>query len=231
MKSYLHAVWEGNFQLILTIIDIGALVVLFKIVVDGLLELIYVLIFVLLWLSSNYLIFKGQQERIKQLEDSLATEQRSINSNRLLLKTQITQNLDALNAYLEKINRLGEPRQDFTQKQLDLAIKAIELPLPTWSFTIWETQTSILSRAVSAEELPRIQIIYGHLNNLTGIYSKLQVLMDEQQTNLRANRYSDGGQMQMGVPGPPLKFDQNAPTLWNNFEQIAHAIITGGNPL
>jgi hypothetical protein len=58
VKSYLQALWESTLQRILTVIDIAGLVVLFIIVVDDWGEFGYVLAFVLLWLSSDYLIFK-----------------------------------------------------------------------------------------------------------------------------------------------------------------------------
>jgi hypothetical protein len=35
----------------------------------------------------------------------------------------------------------------------------------------------------------------------------------------------------MGFLGPPGKFDQNAPTLWDDLEQIALRLIAEGNPL
>lgn len=231
VKSYLQALWESTLQRILTVIDIAGLVVLFIIVVDDWGEFGYVLAFVLLWLSSDYLIFKRQQGRIKQLEASLATEQRSINATLSLLTDEITQNLEAFKTYWEKVNQLSESPTDLTQKRLALARQAIELPLPTWSCTIWETQTPLLTKALSTEQLQRTQVIYSQLKEISGIYSKLQALMDEQQANLRADRWSDGGPILMGVAGPPRKFDKNAPVLWDSLEQIAHTLIAEGNPL
>jgi hypothetical protein len=101
-----------------------------------------------------------------------------------LLTDEITQNLEAFKTYWEKVNQLSESPTDLTQKRLALARQAIELPLPTWSCTIWETQTPLLTKALNTEQLQRTQVIYSQLKEISGIYSKLQALMDEQQANL-----------------------------------------------
>jgi hypothetical protein len=231
MRSYFQALWESTLQRILTVIDIVALLGLFIIVIDDWLELGYVLVFVLLWLSSNYWVFKRQQERIRQLEASLATEQRSIDATLSLLADEITQNLEAFKIYWKTVSQLSEASNDPTQKRLALARQAIELHLPAWSCTIWETQTALLTKALSPEQLRQVQAIYSRLKEVSAIYSKLQSLMDEQQANLRAGRWSDGGPILMGVAGPPRKFDKNAPVLWDSLEQIALTLEAEGNPL
>jgi hypothetical protein len=231
MRDHLHTLWESTLQGILTVIDIAGLVGLFVIVIDDWGELGYVLLFVLLWLSSNYLIFKKQQERIRQLEASIATEQRSIDATLSLLTDEITQNLETFKTYWGKVTQLSESSYDPTQKRLALARQAIELNLPAWSRTIWETQMALLTKALSPEQLQQAQAIYSQLKEVSAIHSKLQSLMDEQQANLRADRWPDGGPILMGVAGPPRKFDKNAPVLWESLEQIAHTLTAQGNPL
>jgi hypothetical protein len=231
IKSYLREVGKNTFQLILTLIDTAGLVGLFIIVADSWIKVGYVLILVILLLWSHYSIFKKQYKRIAQLEASLATEQRSIDATLSLLTREITQNLEALRVHWENINQLSESTEDPVQKRLVLARQAIILPLPTFSYTIWETQTSLLTKALSAEQLQQVQAIYTRLKEILGYYSKLQALMDEQQTNQRADRWPDGGPIVMGVAGPPRIFDKNAPALWDSLEQIAHTLIAEGNPL
>lgn len=231
MKCYLQALWKDTLQRVLTAMDIAALVVFFVKVIDDWVELGCAVAFVLLLLSGNYLIFKRQQERIRQLEASLATEERSISATSLLLADEVTQNLEAFEVYWREVSQLGEASNDPTQSKLALARRAIELHLPAWSCLVWRTQRALLTRALSPEQLRQVQAIYRQLEEVTAIRSELQSLMDEQQVNLRAGGWSDGGAAVLGVPGPPGGFDNNAPALWDRLKGIALALTAEGNPL
>ena len=231
VKRYLHALWESTLQQALTVIDILALLALLIIVIDDWIKGLCALVFASFWLWSSYSIFKRQQEHIEQLKASSATEQRSIDATLSLLTASITQNLQMLTTYLETVHQRSESSSDPTQRSLALATAAIELNGPAWSSTVWETQIPLLTKALSTDQLQQVQVLFSRLEQISAILSKLQGLMGEQQENLRADRYPDGGRIVMGVAGPPRKFDKNAPVLWDRLEQIAHTLIAEGSPL
>jgi gas vesicle protein len=221
-RSFLTAFWEDTVQRILTVLDIVGFLAIVLIVVDDGYELVAVLVFVGVGLWSNYTTFKKQQGRITQLEEELATEQKAISATVALLSEEMSQNLVTLSAFWEKVNQANS---DYKTDRF------LALGPPTISQKIWERQISLLAKGLSDEQLRQAQFFYDQLNKIKEAYSTLQSLYNEQQENLRAGKWQDGGTPQMGVPGPPSRFQQNAPVLWQGLEQIVTKLIEQGNPL
>jgi hypothetical protein len=227
-RSFLAAFWEDAVQRILTVLDIVAFLAIVIIVVDDWYELVAVLVFVGVWLWSYYSTFKKQQKHIAQLEGKLATEQKAISATVALLSEEMSQNLATLSAFWEEVKQASS---DYRRDPLVLTDRFIALGPPTISQKIWEGRIPLLSKGLSDEQLRQVQSFYSQLSKIKEAHSALQSLYNEQQENLRAGKWQDGGTPQMGVPGPPSRFQQNAPALWQDLEQIVTRLTEQGNPL
>lgn len=71
-QAYVTALWEIPLSRLLTLLDLVGLYLLWRMVIDDLKELAYVLAFLAVMLGSNYLIFKKQREIIGDRENRIA---------------------------------------------------------------------------------------------------------------------------------------------------------------
>jgi len=71
-QAYVTALWEIPLTRLLILLDLVGLYLLWRVVIDDLEELAYVLAFLAVMLGSNYLIFKKQRETIGDRENRIA---------------------------------------------------------------------------------------------------------------------------------------------------------------
>jgi hypothetical protein len=165
------------------------------------------------------------QSRIAELESSLATEKKSIAAALAMLVEEINQNLEAFMSFWKRVKQVGESSRE---SPLVLASRFTDLGPPALISTVWEEQRPLLTKALSGEQLRRVQSFYNQLTKVTKIHFTLRNLRDEQKS-LKTGSLPRGSFW--GVVGVPRPFDKNAPALWEDLEQIALRLIEEGSPL
>jgi hypothetical protein len=172
---------------------------------------------------------RNLQNRIAELEASLEAEGVSISRALSMLQEEISQNLQEFTRFWQNVHSEVPEEQSALSSAVHLATRSIELGPPTLNHLVWEGQNPLLTKALCAEQLKQVQLLYGRLSKVMSLCSTLRDLRDEQQSYLRAGSLPQGHVW--GVSGLPRPFQNNAPALWQELEQVAIKLIEEGNPL
>jgi hypothetical protein len=166
-----------------------------------------------------------------------STEEQQRNAVRLLLSLEIDHNLARVQAFWshiwsialpEDIRSEEDPEWKRQSEQRFRARLVARSPVLVFSQRVWNGQTSVLGSAIRAEEIRRTNRIYGQLDTLSGIQAQLAV-MDAEQA-----RHTTTGWRRLGEEGLPtaaVTFNEVAPSLWVETEEIVAELLANGNPI
>jgi hypothetical protein len=164
-------------------------------------------------------------------------EERQRAAVRLLLSLEIEANLARVQAFWsdiwsialpEDIRNEEDPEWKRQSEQRFRARLVARSPVLAFSRRVWNGQTSVLGSAISAEEIRRTNRIYGQLDTLSGIQARL-VEMDTEQA-----RHTTTGIRRLGEEGAlmaAVTFNEVAPSLWVETEEIVAGLLANGNPI
>lgn len=102
------------------------------------------------------------------------------------------------------------------------------MPKPSWNNVMWGKQASFLPITFSDREIIDISSLHDGLDVLKSIYSKLLDL-DAKDREYNSTYASSG--VSLSSIHSSNRFKEEAPFLWDEFEEIASDLIENGNPL
>ena len=157
------------------------------------------------------------------------TKRRKINSTRTLISLENERNLELLKEFWYKLNKTEEDEviecDDF---KIDMAHRLIKMPMPSWNDTMWSKQAPLLAITFKDKEIIAVSSFNNCLDILISIYSKL-VDLDNKDREYNSTYASGGAELSL-IPHSN-RFHEEAPGLWDEFEEIAVNLIGRGNPL
>jgi hypothetical protein len=127
-----------------------------------------------------------------------------------------------------KLNNSEEFEAEDNELKISLAHKLIKMPLPSWNNVMWHKQASLLAITFSDKEIIAISSFNNCLDTLKSIYSKLMDLDAKDRDYNSA--YASSGISPSSMPRSN-RFHEEAPSLWDEFENITINLIEKGNPL
>jgi hypothetical protein len=157
----------------------------------------------------------------------IRAEKRQARAVRTLLSLEIDQNLEILRDFWNKMKGVDDSGQSTSKDYLRLALRLIELPLPNWSHKAWESQMSLLVRALKDQEIKQVHNFHTQLDAISGIRSTLLALNVGNREEA-----SPALLLQSGLANWFTKaFEPKASQLGEECEQIVRALLDKGNPL
>jgi hypothetical protein len=156
-------------------------------------------------------------------------KRRKINSTRTLISLENERNLELLKEFWYKLNNIEENEAvEDDELKIDLAHRLIKMPMPSWNDTMWSKQASLLAITFIDKEIIAVSSFNNCLEILRSIYSKL-VDLDTKDREYNSTYASSGANLS-SIPRSN-RFHEEAPVLWDEFEEIALNLIGKGNPL
>lgn len=154
------------------------------------------------------------------------SKRRKINSTRTLISLENERNLEVLKDFWYKLNKSDE--EEGEELKIALAHKLIKMPMPSWNDTMWSKQASLLAITFKDKEIIAVSSFNNCLEILRSIYSKL-VDLDTKDREYNST-YASSGVSLSSIPRSK-RFHEEAPGLWDEFEEIIVNLIEKGNPL
>ena len=151
-----------------------------------------------------------------------------INSTRTLISLENERNLEMLKEFWYKVNKSEENEAFGEESKIDLAHKLIKMPMPCWDDFMWRKQASLLTMTFKDKEIIDISSFNNSLEVLISIYSKL-IDLDAKDREFNGMFASSGAELS-SIPRSN-RFKEEAPGLWDEFEEITLELIKIGNPL
>lgn len=155
-------------------------------------------------------------------------KRRKINSTRTLISLENERNLELLKEFWYKLNISDEDEASEDESKIDAAHRLIKMPMPCWDNFMWRKQASLLTITFKDKEIMTISSFNNFLESLKSIYSKLLDL-DAKDREFNSTYASSGAKLS-SLPRSN-RFKEEAPGLWDEFEEIAVGLIKNGNPL
>lgn len=153
------------------------------------------------------------------------TKRRKINSTRTLISLENERNIELLKDFWYKLNQSDE---DEEESKIALSHKLIKMPMPCWDNFMWRKQASLLTITFRDKEIAAISSFNNSLEVLKSIYSKL-IYLDAKDREFNST-YASSGIKLSSLPRS-TRFKEEAPGLWDEFEEITSELIKNGNPL
>jgi len=160
------------------------------------------------------------------------SEKRQAKSVRTLLKLEMTLNLQRLQGFWAKVSLLPETRGDFDDQKRALGRQLIDEPLPEFEREAFESQLSHLAGVLREQEVVQVLRFYDRLRRVESVRAELTVSLSEQREEIRVATKGGaaGGMGRMLAYSPPTPFNEKAPRLWDEVEQLVSQIQSEGNP-
>jgi hypothetical protein len=155
-------------------------------------------------------------------------KRRKINSTRTLISLENERNLELLKEFWYKLNISDEDEAGEDVSKIDAAHRLIKMPMPCWDNFMWRKQASLLTITFKDKEIIAISSFNNFLESIKSIYSKLLDL-DAKDREFNSTYASSGAELSL-LPRSD-RFKEEAPGLWDEFEEIAVGLIKNGNPL
>ena len=155
-------------------------------------------------------------------------KRRKINSTRTLISLENERNLELLKEFWYKLNISDEDEAGEDVSKIDAAHRLIKMPMPCWDNFMWRKQASLLTITFKDKEIMAISSFNNFLESIKSIYSKLLDL-DAKDREFNSTYASSGAELSL-LPRSN-RFKEEAPGLWDEFEEIAVGLIKDGNPL
>lgn len=165
---------------------------------------------------------------ISNLRRDRRKKRRKINSTRTLISLENERNIELLKDFWYKLNKEEETDATGNDISIILAHRLIKMPMPSWNEVMWRNQASLLAITFTDEEIIAISSFNNCLEHLKLIYTKL-IDLDTKDREYNST-YASGGAKISSLPRSN-RFKEEAPGLWNEFEQIALNLLEKGNPL
>lgn len=155
-------------------------------------------------------------------------KRRKINSTRTLISLENERNLELLKEFWYKLNKSEENEVCEDESKIDLAHRLIKMPMPCLEDFMWRKQASLLTITFKDKEIVAVSSFNNCLESLKSIYSKL-VDLDTKDREFNSTYASSGAELS-SLPRS-TRFHEEAPGLWDEFEEITSLLIKKGNPL
>lgn len=165
---------------------------------------------------------------ISNLRRDRRSKRRKINSTRTLISLENDKNMELLKDFWYKLNKDDEIEVVGDELKILLAHKLIKMPMPSWNEIMWRNQASLLAITFSDKEIISISSFNNCLELLKSIYSKL-IDLDTKDREYNST-YASSGVKLSSLPRSK-RFKEEAPGLWDEFEEITLNLIEKGNPL
>ena len=155
-------------------------------------------------------------------------KRRKINSTRTLILLENERNLELLKEFWYKLNKSDENEEDAVESKIDIAHRLIKMPMPCLDNFMWRKHASLLTITFKDKEIVNISSFNHCLESLKSIYSKL-VDLDAKDREFNS-AYASGG-VELSSINRSTRFKEEAPGLWDEFEEITLGLIRKGNPM
>ena len=156
------------------------------------------------------------------------SKRRKINSTRTLILLENERNLELLKEFWYKLNKSDENEEDTVESKIDIAHRLIKMPMPCLDNFMWRKHASLLTITFKDKEIVNISSFNHCLESLKSIYSKL-VDLDAKDREFNS-AYASGG-VELSSINRSTRFKEEAPGLWDEFEEITLGLIRKGNPM
>jgi hypothetical protein len=156
------------------------------------------------------------------------SKKRKINSTRTLISLENERNLELLKEFWYKLNKTDETEVETDQLKINSAHRLIKMPMPSWNDIMWRNQASLLAITFRDKEIIAISSYNNCLEVLRSIYSKL---IDLDTKDREYNSTYAGSGVELSSLPSSKRFHEEAPSLWDEFEEITLKLIEKGNPL
>ena len=165
---------------------------------------------------------------ISNLRRDKRKKRRKINSTRTLISLENDRNIELLKDFWYKLNKEEETEAIGDEYKIVLAHRLIKMPMPSWNEVMWRNQASLLAITFSDKEIISISSFNNCLELLKSIYSKL-IDLDTKDREYNSTYASSGAKIS-SLPSSH-RFKEEAPGLWDEFEEITLNLLEKGNPL
>jgi hypothetical protein len=165
---------------------------------------------------------------ISNLRRDRRSKRRKINSTRTLISLENDRNMELLKDFWYKLNKDDETQIIGDEFNILQAHRLIKMPMPSWNEIMWRNQASLLAITFSDKEIISISSFNNCLELLKSIYSKL-IDLDTKDREYNSAYASSGAKLST-LPSSH-RFKEEAPGLWNEFEEITLKLVENGNPL
>lgn len=154
---------------------------------------------------------------------------RKINSTRTLISLENDRNRELLKEFWYKLNdnEDNEIEADDEEK-IASAHRLIKMPIPAWNNTMWSKQAQFLAITFTEKEILSISSYNNCFQMLKSIYTKL---VDLDNKDREYNSTYAGSGVDLAMLPRSERFREEAPCLWDEFENITLNLIEKGNPL
>lgn len=192
---------------------------IFTLNITGYIPLISTILGVVMGLASG---------EISNLRRDKRKKRRKINSARTLISLENDRNIELLKDFWYKLNKDEKGMTVGDDLKITLAHRLVKMPMPSWNEIMWRNQASLLAITFSDEEIISISSFNNCLELLKSIYSKL-IDLDTKDREYNS-RYALSGAKISSLPRSN-RFKEEAPCLWDEFEEITLTLLENGNPL
>ena len=192
---------------------------IFTLNVTGYIPIISTILGVVMGLASSEISNRRRDRRKKN---------RKINSTRTLISLENDRNIELLKDFWYKLNKEEGTEGIGDEYKINLAHRLIKMPMPSWNEVMWRNQASLLAITFSDKEIIAISSFNNCLELLKSIYSKL-IDLDTKDREYNSTYASSGAQLS-SLPSSN-RFKEEAPGLWDEFEEISLNLLEKGNPL
>ncbi|MGB8232448.1 MAG: hypothetical protein WCE60_00500 [Methanobacterium sp.] len=165
---------------------------------------------------------------ISNLRRDKRRKRRKINSTRTLISLENERNIELLKDFWFKLNRDEESEAIGDDLKIFLAHRLIKMPMPSWNEVMWRNQASLLAITFNEKEIISVSSFNNCLEVLKSIYSKL-IDLDTKDREFNSTYASSGAKLS-SLPSSH-RFKEEAPGLWDEFEEITLTLLEKGNPL
>jgi hypothetical protein len=192
---------------------------IFTLNVTGYIPIISTILGVVMGLASSEISNRRRDRRKKN---------RKINSTRTLISLENDRNIELLKDFWYKLNKEEGTEGIGDEYKINLAHRLIKMPMPSWNEVMWRNQASLLAITFSDKEIIAISSFNNCLELLKSIYSKL-IDLDTKDREYNSTYASSGAKLS-SLPSSN-RFKEEAPGLWDEFEEISLNLLEKGNPL
>jgi len=165
---------------------------------------------------------------ISNLRRDKRKKRRKINSTRTLISLENDRNIELLKDFWYKLNKEEETEAIGDKYKIVLAHRLIKMPMPSWNEVMWRNQASLLAITFTDKEIIAISSFNNCLEHLKSIYSKL-IDLDTKDREYNSTYASSGAKIS-SLPSSH-RFKEEAPGLWDEFEELTLNLLVKGNPL
>ncbi len=165
---------------------------------------------------------------ISNLRRDRRKKNRKINSTRTLISLENDRNIELLKDFWYKLNKEEETEAIGDELKIFLAHRLIKMPMPSWNEVMWRNQASLLAITFSDKEIISISSFNNCLEILKSIYTKM-IDLDTKDREFNSTYASSGAKLS-SLPRSN-RFKEEAPGMWDEFEEITLNLLENGNPL